>query len=170
LDPLSPATNGIVPLVSYHGRQYDQAIAEFQRALERDPGSFLGLLGISLSYAAKGMYKEAIGHAERGAKRSPDVNFLRGLLGAVYAMAGERQSALAILDELKERSQRMYVAPVLFTWIYAGLDERDSAFEWLDKACAERSCVLGLGIRFPLYERLSSDPRFGQCLAQLGLS
>jgi len=170
LDPLSPATNGIVPLVSYHGRQYDQAIAEFQRALERDPGSFLGLLGISLSYAAKGMYKEAIGHAERGVKRSPDVNFLRGLLGAVYAMAGERQSALTILDELNQRSQRMYVAPVLFAWIYAGLDERDSAFEWLDKACAERSCVLGLGIRFPLYERLSSDPRFSQCLAQLGLS
>ncbi len=170
LDPLSPATNGIVPLVSYHGRQYDQAIAEFQRALERDPGSFLGLLGISLSYAAKGMYKEAIGHAERGVKRSPDVNFLRGLLGAVYAMAGERESALTILDELNERSKKMYVAPVLYTWIYAGLDERDSAFEWLDKACAERSCVLGLGIRFPLYERLSSDPRFGQCLAKLGLN
>jgi serine/threonine-protein kinase len=170
LDPLSPATNGIVPLVSYHGRQYDQAIAEFQRALERDPGSFLGLLGISLSYAAKGMYKEAIGHAERGVKRSPDVNFLRGLLGAVYAMAGERESALTILNELNERSKKMYVAPVLYTWIYAGLDERDAAFEWLDKACAERSCVLGLGIRFPLYERLSSDPRFGQCLARLGLS
>ena len=80
--------------MSYHGRQYDQAIAEFQRALERDPGSFLGLMGISLSYAAKGMYKEAIGHAERGVKRSPDVNFLRGMLGAVYAMAGERESAL----------------------------------------------------------------------------
>ena len=170
LDPLSPATNGIVPLVSYHGRQYDRAIAEFQRALERDPGSFLGLMGISLSYAAKGMYNEAIGHAERGVKRSPDVNFLRGMLGAVYAMGGERDSALAVLEELNQRSQRMYVAPVLFAWIYAGLDERDNAFEWLDKACAEKSCVLGLGIRFPLYERLSSDPRFGQCLAQLGLS
>lgn len=170
LDPLSPATNGIVPLVSYHGRQYDQAIAEFQRALERDPGSFLGLLGISLSYAAKGMYKEAIGHAERGVKRSPDVNFLRGLLGAVYAMAGERESALTVLDDLTERSRRMYVGPILFSWIYAGLDERDRAFEWLDKACAERSCTLGLGIRFPLYDRLSSDPRFSQCLAQLGLS
>jgi tetratricopeptide (TPR) repeat protein len=170
LDPLSPAINGIVPLVSYHGRQYDQAILEFQRALERDPGSFLGLLGISLSYAAKGMYKEAIGHAERGVKLSPDVNFLRGLLGAVYAMAGERASALAVVDELQERSRRMYVGPVLFSWIYAGLDERDLAFEWLDKACAERTCVLGLGIRFPLYDRLSSDPRFDRCLAQLGLS
>jgi hypothetical protein len=116
------------------------------------------------------MYSEAIGHAERGVKRSPDVNFLRGLLGAVYAMAGKREAALAIVDELNQRSQKMYVAPVLYAWIYAGLDERDNAFEWLDKACAERSCVLGLGIRFPLYERLGSDPRFSQCVAQLGLS
>jgi serine/threonine protein kinase/tetratricopeptide (TPR) repeat protein len=170
LDPLSPVTSGIVALVSYHGARYDQAIRECQRALEQDPASFLGLLGISLSYAAKGMYKEAIGHAERGAKLSPDVNFLRGLLGAVYAMAGERESALAVLNDLTERSHRKYVGAPLFSWIYAGLDERDLAFEWLDKARAERSCTLGLGIRFPLYDRLSSDPRFGQCLAQLGLS
>ena len=170
LDPLSPTTMGIAALVSYHGGQYDQAIRECQRALERDPGSFLGLLGISLSYAAKGMYKEAIGHAERGAKLSPDVNFLHGLLGAVYAMAGQRESALAVLDELAERSRRMYVGPILFSWIYAGLDERDLAFEWLDKAAAEKSCTLGLGIRFPLYARLSSDPRFGETLARLGLS
>jgi eukaryotic-like serine/threonine-protein kinase len=170
LDPLSSTTMEIAALVSYHGRQYDRAIGEFQRALDKGPASFLGLLGLSLSYAAKGMYKEAIEHAERGAKLSPDVNFLRGLLGAVYAMAGERESALAVLNDLEERSRKMYVGPILFSWIYAGLDERDRAFEWLGKACDERSCTLGLGIRFPLYDRLSSDPRFGQCLARLGLS
>jgi TolB-like protein len=170
LDPLSATTNEIAALVSYHGREYDRAIRDFQRVLKRGPGSFLGLLGITLSYAAKGMYKEAIGHAERGVKRSPDVNFLRGLLGAIYAMAGERESALAVVDDLTERSRSMYVGPVFLSWIYAGLGEQDPAFEWLDKAFAERSCVLGLGIRFQLYERLSSDPRFGQCLAQLGLS
>ncbi|HEU4746972.1 MAG TPA: protein kinase, partial [Gemmatimonadaceae bacterium] len=85
LDPLSPATNGIAALVSYHGRQFDQAISECEKTLERDPASFLGLLGISLSYSAKGMHKEAIGHAKRGLSLSPEVNFLRALLGAVYA-------------------------------------------------------------------------------------
>ncbi len=170
LDPLNPATNGIAALVSYHGREYDQAINECEKTLERDPASFLGLLGITLSYAAKGMYKEAIGHAERGLSLSPDVHFLRALLGAVHAMAGEKEAAREVLDELFERSKRSYVGPTLIAWVYSNLDEPDLAFDWLDKACRERSCTLGLGIRFPLYEKISGDPRFGTLLECLGLS
>ena len=170
LDPLSPATNGIAALVSYHGRQYDQAITECEKTLERDPASFLGLLGISLSYSAKGMHSEAIGHAERGLSLSPEVNFLRALLGAVYAMAGETQSARRVLDDLLERAQRSYVGPTLIAWIYSNLKEPDLAFEWLDKAVEERACTLGLGIRFPLYDAISGDRRFGELLTALGLS
>ena len=169
LDPLSPGTNGIAALVSYHGRQYDQAISECEKTLERDPASFLGLLGISLSYSAKGMHKEAIGHAERGLSLSPEVSFLRALLGTVYAIGGEKESARAVLDDLLERSKRMYVGPTLIAWIYSNLNEADLAFEWLDKACEERACTLGLGIRFPLYDAISGDPRFGELLACLGL-
>ncbi len=170
LDPLSPATNGIAALVSYHGRQYDQAISECEKTLERDPASFLGLLGISLSYSAKGMHKEAIGHAERGLSLSPEVNFLRALLGAVLAMAGEQQRAREVLEELLARAQRSYVGPTLIAWIYSNLNEPDLAFEWLDKACEERACTLGLGIRFPLYDAISGDPRFGKLLECLGLN
>jgi len=170
LDPLSPATTGIAALVSYHGREYDQAIEACEKTLERDPASFLGLLGISLSYAAKGMHKDAIGHAERGLSLSPDVNFLRALLGAVYAIAGENDAARAVLADLLERAKRGYVGPTLIAWIYANLDEPDLAFEWLDKACTERACTLGLGIRFPLYDKISGDPRFGRLLTRLGLS
>jgi tetratricopeptide (TPR) repeat protein len=36
LDPLSPTTNGIAALVSYHARHYDQAVSECERALDRD--------------------------------------------------------------------------------------------------------------------------------------
>jgi tetratricopeptide (TPR) repeat protein len=169
LDPLSPATNGIAALVSYHGRLYDQAISECEKTLERDPASFLGLLGISLSYSAKGMHKEAIGHAERGLSLSPEVNFLRALLGAVCAMAGEQQRARELLDDLLARAQRSYVGPTLIAWIYSNLNEPDLAFEWLDKACEERACTLGLGIRFPLYDAISGDPRFGKLLECLGL-
>jgi eukaryotic-like serine/threonine-protein kinase len=170
LDPLSPLTNGIAALVSYHGLQYDQAIAECERALERDPKSFLGHLGISLSYSAKGMYKEALSYAESAVEHSPDVNFLRGLLGSVYAMAGNRDAAEKVIADLETRSSTSYVAPVFFSWIYSHLDERDKAFEYLERACDERSCTLGLGIRFPLYGGIRSDPRFGRVLTRLGLT
>ena len=169
LEPLSPATNGIAALVSYHGRQYDQAITEGERALERDRASFLALLAMTLSYAAKGMYKEAISHAERGVSLSPDVNLLRSLLGAVYAMAGERADAEGVLAELIGRSQQAYVGPTTISWIYANLDQPDAAFEWLAKAISARDCTLGFGIRAPVYDRISGDPRFEGLLAGLGL-
>ena len=170
LDQLSPVTNGIAALVSYHGRQYDQAITECQRALERDRTSFLALLAMTLSYAAKGMYKEAINHAERGVSLSPDVNLLRALLAVVYAMAGERVSAEKVLAELLERSNQVYVGPTMISWIYANLDEPDSAFDWLGKASSARDCTLGFGIRAPVYDRISGDPRFEGLLAGLGLA
>ncbi len=170
LDPLSPATNGIAALVSYHGRQYDQAIAESQRALERDRTSFLALLAMTMSYAAKGMNAEAINHAERGVALSPDLNLLRALLAVVHAMAGDRTSAQRVLDELLDRSKQVYVGPTMISWIYANLGEPDAAFDWLGKASSERDCTLAFGIRAPVYDRISGDPRFEGLLSGLGLA
>jgi TolB-like protein/Tfp pilus assembly protein PilF len=169
LDPLASATNGIAALVSYHGRQYEQAIGECERALELDRTSFLALLAVSLSYAAKGMYTEAIGHAERGVSLSPDVILLRALLAAVYAMAGKRTAAERILAELLERSKQVYVGPTMISWIYANLGEPDAAFDWLGRACSARDCTLGFGVRVPLYDRISPDARFKSVLESLGL-
>jgi tetratricopeptide (TPR) repeat protein len=170
LDPLSPATNGIAALVSYHGRQFDQAIAESQRALERDRTSFLALLAMTMSYAAKGMNTEALHHAERGVALSPDLNLLRALLAVVHAMAGDRTSAEKVLNDLLDRSKQVYVGPTMISWIYANLDEPDAAFDWLEKASSARDCTLAFGIRAPVYDRISGDPRFEGLLAGLGLT
>ena len=170
LDPLSPATNGIAALVSYYGRQYDQAIAESQRALERDRTSFLALLAMTLSYAAKGMNPQALNHAERGVALTPDLNLLRALLAVVHAMGGDRTSAEKVLGELLERSKQEYVGPTMISWIYANLGDADAAFEWLEKASSARDCTLAFGIRAPVYDRISGDPRFEGLLAGLGLT
>ncbi|MDP9205072.1 MAG: protein kinase [Gemmatimonadota bacterium] len=170
LDPFLPATNGVAALVAYHGRRYDEAIRESERALERDPTSALSLLCISMSYSAKGAHKEAILHAERGVSLSPGVHFLRGVLGAVYAMANETTAAHQVLEDLLERSKRMYVGPTVISWIYSHLGEHDRAFEWLEKAYDQRDCTLGFGLRAPMYEVIRDDPRFGRLLTKLGLS
>ncbi|GAC1413078.1 MAG: hypothetical protein NVSMB53_10400 [Gemmatimonadaceae bacterium] len=169
LDPLASATNGIAALVSYHGRQYEQAIGECEQALELDRTSFLGLLAMTLSYAAKGMYDEAISHAEQGVSLSPDVHLLRALLAAVYAMAGRRGAAERLLTQMLERSKQEYVGPTMISWIYASLEEPDAAFDWLGRAVSERDCTLGFGIRMPLYDRISADGRFQNLLESLGL-
>jgi hypothetical protein len=125
---------------------------------------------MTLSLAAQGMYKEAINHAERGVTLSPGVNLLRALLAVVYAMAGERASAEKVLAELLVRSQGEYVGPTMISWIYANLDQPEFAFDWLTKATSIRDCTLGFGMRAPVYDRISGDPRFNQLLAELGLA
>ncbi|HEX6627293.1 MAG TPA: protein kinase [Gemmatimonadaceae bacterium] len=169
LDPLSPATNGIAALVSYHGRRYEQAVSECHAALDRDKTSFLGLLAITLSHAAMGEFDEAIRHARRGAELSPDLNLLRALLATVYAMAGDRPAAESILAELIERSKQTYMGPTMVSWIYANLGDADAAFEWLRGACANHDCTLAFGIRVPLYDRIAGDPRFQELVTCLHL-
>jgi len=168
LDP--PTRSGLSALVLYHGRLYDQAIAECERGLEIDPTSFLPLLVLSLSYAGKGQYDQAVQHAERGVSLAPGSDFLRALLGAVYAMAGQEEPARGILSDLVERSSRSYVAPILISWIYSNLQDPDSAFEWLGKAYDERTCTLGPGIGYAVYDGIREDPRFGELLHKLGLN
>jgi serine/threonine-protein kinase len=169
LDPLSPVTNGIAALVSYHARDYDRAIRECERALEIEPSSFLSLLAITLSYAGKGDYPAAIEHAREGVRLSPDALFLRGLLGAVYGMAGRRTEAEEVLMDLDSRRESTYVAPMLRSWILSHIGETDLAFASLEQAFAERSCPLGFGVRFPIYDGLRTDPRFGDLLHRMAL-
>jgi tetratricopeptide (TPR) repeat protein len=169
LDPLSPATNGIAALVSYHGRRYDQAVRECERTLERDSTSFLGLLAVSLSYAALGRYEEAISYAKRGVELSPGLKLLRALLATVYAMAGDRAAAQTILGELLEASKQGYVGPTMISWIYANLDDPDAAFESLRTACSTHDCTLAFGIRVPIYDRISADTRFNELVRCLHL-
>jgi hypothetical protein len=98
------------------------------------------------------------------------VNFLRGVLGAVYAMANETIAARQVLSDLLERSKRTYVGPTVVSWIYAHLSERDLAFQWLGKAFEQRDCTLGFGLRAPMYDVIRDDPRFTELLTKLGLS
>jgi serine/threonine-protein kinase len=169
LDPFSPAANGISALVAYAGRRYDDAIEASERALERDPTSALSLLAISMSYAARGDFKRAVLHAERGVNLSPKVDFLRGILGAVYAMAGEKESARQIVSELTDQSKEKYVAPIIISWIHLHLGDHESAFEWLNRAHEERSCTFSLGLGSSLYDPIRRDPRFADLAERLGL-
>ncbi|MDQ6888155.1 MAG: protein kinase [Gemmatimonadota bacterium] len=169
LDPLSPATNGIAALVAYGARDYERAIRESERALDIEPTSFLFLLTITLSHAAQRNYSAAIEHATEGLRLSPDAIFLQGLLGAVCGAAGDRDKASSVLDEFDRRSATSYVAPFFRSWIHASSGEPDLAFRYLEEAYAERSCPLGFGVRFPMYDPIRSDARFAHLLHRLGL-
>jgi hypothetical protein len=56
---------------------------------------------------------------------------------------------------------------MVFAYLYALLGEREPAFQWLQEALEERSPVF---LRHdPVFDRIRSDPRFGEMLRRVGL-
>ena len=58
--------------------------------------------------------------------------------------------------------------PVVFTQIFASLGEKHRAFEYLDRAAAEHSVLMGGLNGWPQLAPLRSDPRFVVLVKQSG--
>ena len=80
-------------------RNYDQAIAHFQRSLELDSGFPAAHQYLPLAYVQKGMYEEALAKI-RAAPEGASVN-TTGMPGYVYAVSGRVSEAKKELEDLK---------------------------------------------------------------------
>ena len=89
--------------------------------------------------------------------------FHLGWLGWALGLAEERAEAMTIHDELVKRAESEYVSPLYIAWVLSGLQEADKALEWLEKAFEEKNMYL-LFWRLPVFDSLSSDPRFHDLL------
>jgi len=72
--------------------------------------------------------------------------------------------------DYEESSKSQYVGPYEVALLYAELGEKDEAFDWLEKACAERSVEAVFTKVEPDFDPLRSDPRFADLLRCLGLA
>ena len=88
----------------------------------------------------------------------------------VYAMSGQHDEAVKVLAELTRLAVGEYVSPVNMAKLYLGLSESEQAFEWLEKACEERSIKLTWFMRDPALDKLRSDLRFKDLLRRVGLT
>jgi serine/threonine protein kinase/tetratricopeptide (TPR) repeat protein len=172
LDPLSPIISSNAGLYSYFEHRYDDAIEQYKRTLEIDPGFWVAHHYLGLAYAKKGSHEEAISQL-RGLLKSPGEGPLKdeavekdpevaASLGFAYAMAGRRSEAEAILERLKVLSERRYVSGLYLAIIYAGLKDQDQTIEYLNKAYQSRHPGLVLIRVDPIFDNLRSDERFKQ--------
>ncbi|HEV1993723.1 MAG TPA: protein kinase, partial [Candidatus Acidoferrum sp.] len=136
LDPVTPLFNSGMANQLYLARRFDEAIEQDRKTLELDP-SFPGShFGLGFSYAAKGMYREALAEFAKLPRGwgDPFVAYAHGRLG-------ERSQALRILDRLKAVSKQEPVHADAFAVIYLGLGEKDQTFAWLEKAYEEHDLI-----------------------------
>ena len=153
LDPLSPIVNTNYAATLMVARRYPEAIAQFQKTLERDPNFGPAHLKLSYLYATMGRFAEANGEMQ---KFSP-------VPGNWSADAkGYNELSLKALPQVGD-------APADTVLSFALRGDREKAFEYLERAYSEQSTGLTQDVRFPALDSVRSDPRFVDLMRRLGL-
>src|SRR5207248_9421161 len=109
LDPFRISFKGTEGGILLSAHLYDEALQAFQNVIRMQPDYPLAHSGLGGTYAAKGMYAEAINEFQTANSLYGAVP--NGLidLGYVYAISVKRDEALAVLNKLKTNKE--YVSP-----------------------------------------------------------
>ena len=168
LDPASPQINANHAGILTDLRRYDDAMTELNRLIAANPEFpvFYGTraivywhLGNQDGYVADWvMAMKKDGRPERAEA-----------FAAGYRKAKLKGAGSALIEVLKNESQREYVSPYEIAVNYARMGDRDHTFEWLEKACAERSGRMEYVKVEDLFEPFHSDPRYIDLLKRMGL-
>lgn len=73
------------------------------------------------------------------------------------------------LELEREKAKHRYVSAYEIAALYARLNEKEQAFEWLEKACEERSSGLVYLKVEPSFDSLRQHPRFADLLRRIHL-
>ena len=167
LDPLSAPNICDEGRILYRARQYQNAVARYQRALELEPGYIPALGRIAEAYEQLGNYDVALAYAEKFQKAVHESSAGLLLVARIHASMGKRREAAAALRTI-ERNGTPSGGEHWLAVIYCELGDRDLAVAVLEKA-VERRSVMPFVFVGPELDPLRSDPRFQQLLHRAGL-
>jgi len=168
-DPLSLIINVAVGWALYHGRSYDEAVAQLLRTVELDPNYPVTywILGLLLRITSR--HDMAIAEGEKAVTRSGGSPLMRAALAHSLGTAGRTTEAGEMLDDLTGLATKKYVAPYFFAGIYIGMGENERAIECLEKCYEEHSHWLIYLHLDPSMDALREHPRFQNLLQRVGL-
>ena len=163
LDPYNPTFQAFLGLHLFYARQYDDAIAQFRKTLSASPNSPFAHAGLWGALQEKGMYVEALVHAQKflaalgyreaaNALGSAGVDYPRAMILAAQALASSNP-----------------VHPFYIASLYAKGGEKEKTLEWLEQAYAERMTDMFLLAVFPAFDSLRPDPRFQDLMRRVNL-
>jgi len=169
LDPLSPALLKDKGIMLYYIHDYDGAIDYAKKTLDLMPEFASAHRLLSLSYAAKGLFAEALAANDRWGELSG--NRLETLLGRAWCLAagGRKDEANVVMrgidpGELVDGNVMRGIALV-----HAALGEEERALDWLEKAYAIRAEAVSSILIDPKFERMENHPRFIALAKRMGL-
>src|SRR5262249_47580669 len=157
LDPLSAIIASNFGDAYMYARRYDEARAQYQRALTIDPNFATAYSGIGEVLGAKGMYQESISAFRKAVELSNGDPMNKAFLAFALAKAGQRAEAQKLLDEIKHDTSAGYVPSYALALVYIGLGEKDEAFSWLLKNADAHDTAAAFSAVDPMIDDLRSD-------------
>jgi TolB-like protein/DNA-binding winged helix-turn-helix (wHTH) protein/Tfp pilus assembly protein PilF len=168
LDPLSAAVNGDLGWYLYFARRYDDAIAQYKKALELEPELSWVHSFLFDAYVAKGDLEgaKALGLAALRHDKVPPASYeqMERLhpRGAVQMYV---RAAIANIRKIEPPPAEFLAARL------AQAGQRDEALTWLEKAADQRArWLVSLLLVDPRFDTIRADPRFQTVLRRVGLA
>jgi TolB-like protein/DNA-binding winged helix-turn-helix (wHTH) protein/Flp pilus assembly protein TadD len=168
LDPLSAVIATDLGKELYFVRRYDDALVELRRALELDPNFTSAHNWISDTLLEKKMYNDAMAELEKTKPFREERVYVRQT-AYLYARMGRQSEARAALAKALQLSKGKQVSSGAVALIHAALGDKDEAFQWLEKACTERSSFMTSLKYWSVFDPFRGDPRFPDLLRRVGL-
>ena len=168
LDPLVAIGPMVKEWCLYLAGRYDAVIAQRARTVAVDSNFVYLDSWVGAAYRELGRYDQALAEYAK-AQRASGEQPLYGY-AVTYARMGKTKEAREILARLEAFAKGHYVNPIFFAHIHASLGEKDRAFEYLEKAAADRTVLMGGLNAWPELMSLRSDPRFAALVKKVGLA
>jgi TolB-like protein/DNA-binding winged helix-turn-helix (wHTH) protein/Tfp pilus assembly protein PilF len=175
IDPFSAPVQAFLGRTYVWARQYDRAMAQFNKCAEMFPGFAIDHERMAQLHALSGEFDEAItqdmkarllsGEDEKSALKKEDE--LRQALASRGAR-GYWQKVIE-LTKMPDNPPEAYNSPFGTAILYAELGDRIKALEMLEKAYEQRSLAMTeIGIE-PAFDSIRDEPRFQALLRRIGL-
>jgi serine/threonine protein kinase/tetratricopeptide (TPR) repeat protein len=151
-DPLSPIMNTNYATTLMDAHRYPEALAQFQKTLERDPTFGAAHHKLAQLYAVTGNFTNAVSE-------------LKKFTSTPGSWSGDAKG-------YRDLALNAFTKPEQMTWTALALSvtgDRNRALDYLEKAVASQEIEVVLCIRYPSFDPIRSDPRFKAVVERLGL-
>ena len=165
LEPLSAAYHSWLALLYFHYKEYEQAEASAQRALELKENNPYGNLIMGRVRLIQNKFDEAIAYQQKLPKRL----YWETELGYTYTKIGQRDKAMEIWNKYYEISHKKKLNPCHMGKMAAYLGFTDKAFDFLNKAIEEKSYPITYLDFYPYTENINHDPRYADLFRKMNL-
>ena len=169
LDPVSSIIAREVASIHYYRRDYDNALAHCDQAIELNPHFPHAYFILSLVQEKLGDFDEALAALLRGAQLAPKSPRMIASLGRAQAIAGRPEEAIKALSLLDELERTRFVSSWERAMLFLGLRDHDRFFRQLQLALQDRFFDLTLLGVDPRFDDVRGDSRFKELLQRVGI-